>query len=250
VSAKPAIEQPPKRAPISQESAISSLNSDVVSDLIKLKETPTKQAMWIVERARAADTLGANRASSADAFAALETCVRNRSLHREWMYHGLDGTSALRTLVGLKAPQAVDVCRFVLWRDDPALDSVWDKHWNNPRSWTDFRVKSVVFPALENLPGAATEKLCRDYLALSDDDARQIGPEQFEAAAKTLLAVSPKTETALALMRHRLQVVRGRAILSCLSHSKEPWVVAALEQGAPHAYAYRVEVADQPTISP
>jgi hypothetical protein len=99
----------------------------------------------------------------------------------------------------------------------------------------------VIFPALERCPGPATQKLCRDYLALGDEDARKIGPERFEEAARALLAVSPRTETALELMKHRLQVVRGRAVLGCLGRVKEPWARAALEKGAPHALAYRVE---------
>jgi hypothetical protein len=82
--------------------------------------------------------------------------------------------------------------------------------------------------------------LCRDYLALTDAQARDLGPDQFEAAAKALLAVSSKTETALQLMRHRLQAVRGRTILDCLAHADEDWAKAALEKGAPHALAYRV----------
>src|SRR5262249_45036976 len=117
---------------------------------------------------------------------------------------------------------------------------VIDPRWKNPRSWTDFRVKMVIFPALQRHPGAATEKLCRDYLALSDKDARLLGPPQFEQAARTLLAVSPKKETALELMKHRLQVVSGRAILHCLAHGKQPWARAALQQGAKHALAYLV----------
>ena len=99
----------------------------------------------------------------------------------------------------------------------------------------------VVFPALEKCPGPATEKLCRDYLALTDAQARELGPDQFEPAGKALLAVSPKTETALEMMKHRLQAVRGRAILDCLAHANEEWAKAALEQGARHALAYRVE---------
>ena len=66
----------------------------------------------------------------------------------------------------------------------------------NPRAWTDFRVKMVVFPALEKLPGEVTEKLCRDYLALTDDQAKQLGPPQFEEAARTLLTIRPDSETA------------------------------------------------------
>jgi len=70
------------------------------------------------------------------------------------------------------------------------------------------------------------------------NEARQIGPPQFEAAGRALMAISPKMETALELMKHRLQSVRGRALLDCLAHAKEPWARAALETGAPHALAY------------
>jgi hypothetical protein len=154
------------------------------------------------------------------------------------MYHGLDGATALRALILLKAPNAVEAARFTLWRNDPELEKVADPKYKNPRAWTDFRVKMVVFPALEHLPGMATEKLCRDYLALTDEEAREIGPPQFEAAGRALLAVIPKTATALELMKHRLQSVRGRAILDCLDHAKEPRAMDALEQGAPHALAY------------
>jgi len=145
----------------------------------------------------------------------------------------------VRSLILLRAPNAVDTARFVLWRDDAALDPVIDPRWKNPRSWTDFRVKMVIFPALARHPGAATEKLCRDYLALTDADASKIGPPQFEEAAQALLAVSPKTDTALELLKHRLQSVRGRAILDCLAHADESWAGQALEKGAPHALAYR-----------
>jgi hypothetical protein len=192
-------------------------------------------------RAEAAEQLLAIRASSKEAFAALEKRARQRSLHQDWMYHGFDGAMALRTLILLGAPNAVETARFVLWRDDPALAPVVDPRFKNPRAWTDFRVKMVIWPALEKCPMPATERLCRDYLALSDEEARPLGPPQFEAAAKALLAVSPATETALELMKHRLQAVRGRAILDCLGNAKEPWARAALETGAPHARKYRVD---------
>jgi hypothetical protein len=42
-------------------------------------------------------------------------------------------------------------------------------------------------------------------------------------------------------MKHRLPVVRGRAILDCLAHAKETWAISALEKAAPHALQYRVE---------
>ena len=43
---------------------------------------------------------------------------------------------------------------------------------------------------------------------LNDDAAVKLGPPLFEEAAKAILAVSPQAETALELMKHRLQVVR------------------------------------------
>jgi hypothetical protein len=119
------------------------------------------------------------------------------------------------------------------------VEQVLDRRWKNPRAWTDFPVKMVIFPALEGCPGPAAEELCRDYLALGDEGARQLGPPQFEGAARALLAISPKAETALGLLRHRLRVVRGRAVLDCLAHAGEGWARAALIEGAPHALAFR-----------
>jgi hypothetical protein len=212
-------------------------------DWDRVAQTAADQAasgQRIRARARAAEQLLAIKASSKEAFLALEERVRKRSLHKDWMYHGFDGAMALRELILLRAPSAVATARYALWRDDPALGPVVDPRWKNPRSWTDFRVKMVIFPALEKCPGLATEKLCRDYLALDDESARTIAPPQFEQAARALLAVSQRTDTALELMRHRRQEVRGRAILDCVAHAKERWARAALEKGAPHALAYRV----------
>ena len=234
--------RPSGAKPPSEGELIATLRN--ADDADRVAETAADQAasgQRIRACARAAEQLLEGRASSPEAFAALEERVRKRSLHKDWMFHGFDGAMALRSLILLHAPNAIDTARFALWRDDPALDPVIDPRWKNPRAWTDFRVKMVIFPALEHFPNPATEKLCRDYLALSDEEARPLGPPQFEQAAKALLAVSPHTETALELMKHRLQVVRGQAILGCLARAKEPWARAALENGAAHALAYRVD---------
>lgn len=191
-----------------------------------------------------AEQLRIAKTSSPAAFAALEERVRRRSLHQDWRYHGLDGAAALRALralLELRAPNALDVARFALWRDDPALEQVADPRWKNPRAWTDFRVKMVVWPALEKGPSPTAAKLCWDYLGLNDEDATKLGPLHFEQAARVLLATSPQTATALAMLRHRLQVVRGRAVLECLAHAQEAWTRSALEIGVPHALAWRVD---------
>jgi hypothetical protein len=77
-------------------------------------------------RARAAEDLLAAGASSPAAFAALEERVRKRSLHKDWMFHGFDGAMALRSLISLRAPRAIEMARLTLWRDDPALEPVID----------------------------------------------------------------------------------------------------------------------------
>src|SRR5262245_56671751 len=147
---------------------------------------------------------------------------------------------AIRSLILLRAPRAVETARFVLWRDDLALEAVEDPRWKNPRAWTDFRVKIVVFHALSRHPGEATERLCRDYLALSDEQARMLGPPLFAEAARTLLAVSPRTGTAIELLKHSRSVVRGEAILGCLRCGGQAWAREALNSQARGALAYLV----------
>ncbi|MHC1766765.1 MAG: glycerophosphodiester phosphodiesterase [Verrucomicrobiia bacterium] len=213
------------------------------------KEEQAASGKRIRARAWAADMLSVRQTSSAEVFAALEERVRNRSLHKDWLYHGLDGAMALRTLILLQAPNATAAARFALWRDDSSVEPVVDRRWNHPRAWTDFRVKMVVFPSLEKSPGETTEKLCRDYLALSEKEAHRLAPPLFAEAAKTLLTVSPRTETALGLMQHRLRVVRGQVILICLNRAKEPWAHQTLEQAAPHALPYLVADNWRPTAS-
>jgi hypothetical protein len=203
-------------------------------------EAPGRQAQapLIVARAKAAEALLSSSPLSPDSSAALAERVRHRSLHPDWMYHGLDGAMALRTLILSHDPHAIELARWAIWLDDPACEPLRFPGSKEPRAWVDWRMKMTAWEALERLPGAETERLCRDYLGLDYDEAKQIGPRLFEEAARTLMAVSPKTETAVELMRHRLNVVRGRAILECLKHINEPWARAALQQAAPFALDY------------
>lgn len=215
-------------------------DADDWSRVVETTDEKEKSARRIVARARSADQLCDFKTSSNEAFAALEERVRKRSLHKDWLFHGLDGATSLRSLIVLHAPNAVDTARFVLWRDDPALEPLIDPRWKSPRASVDFRAKILVFPALESFPGPASAKLCRDYLALSSEAGARLGPTQFEEAAKALLAISPHEETARELLRHRLQLVRGRVILDCLARVDEPWAGSTLKHNVPHALAYQV----------
>ena len=210
-------------------------------DVATSSELQASSGRRIVARAQAVDELLSLKTRSTQALAALEQRVRHRSLHKQWMYQGLDGEKSLRALILLHAPQAIELSRFVLWNDDPHLDPVVNPEFKNPRSWTDFRVKTAVFPALAHFPGKESEQLCRDYLALSDGQATKLGPPQFEQAAHALLAINPTQKSLAELMQHRLQVVRGRAILNCLAHGNEEWARQSLQTSAPHALAYLVD---------
>jgi glycerophosphoryl diester phosphodiesterase len=238
VAPKPAIAQ--KREMASEVELIATLND--AQDWNRIALTPDERAIsaqHILRRAQAADSLLQCHASSAAAFAALEERVRNRSLHKDWRYHGLDGATALRALILLHAPKAIEASRFALWRDDPALRALAEPNLHQPPALLDWRIKSVVFPALTRSPSPNVEELCRDYLKLSDEEAARIGPSYFESAANTMLAIRPSTDTAVELLRHRIQAVRGRAILDCAAHADEAWARTALERAAPYALAYR-----------
>ncbi len=203
-------------------------------------EAEARSGERILSRAIAADELAEGGDRSPEILTALEERVRNRSLHRHWRFCGLDGIAALRAMIALEAPRSVEVCRFCLWRDDPAVEAARNPQFDSPRSWTDWRTKIAVFKLLESLPGPATEQLCRDYLALSDEKARSIGVPQFENAARTLLAINPTESTSRELLKHRLSVVRGRTILFCLAHVDDAWARKVLQDEAPHALKYFV----------
>lgn len=231
------IQKTPSASDLISTLGVKAIDWDVVA---QSAEDQARSGERIRNRARAAEWLLTIKADSPAARQALVERVHKRSLHKHWMFHGFDGAMALRSLILLRAPEAVDTARFVLWRDDPDLRKVYNPEYKTPVSWTDFRLQMVIFPALEKHPGAATEKLCRYYLAQSDEEARKYGPPQFEAAAKALLAVRPETAVALELLKHRRGDVRGRTILQCLAHAQETWARQALEQQAPHALAYVV----------
>ncbi len=194
----------------------------------------------VLTRALSANSIRLSQTDSSEAFAALEDAVRNRTVHTHWRMHALDGEAALSALIALKAPQAVDVARECLWRVDDNLAKVQDKKFAQPASWHDWRIKTNVFEQLETLPGEAAEKLCRDYLALSDGEAKQLGPPQFAQAAECLVVVTRDEAAALALLQDTRPAVRNRATKVCLRYAREPWANSALRQAAPYSLQYIV----------
>jgi hypothetical protein len=238
-------------APLKQPAKSSSQTTRSPEDLLKLllddadwdsipqtREERTAKAESIRRRADAAEEIRRRKLSSAPVEAALVRRVRNRSLHPEWMFNGLDAASALRALAEIRSLHFVALARECLWRDDPEGAAVLDPAFKVPRSWTDFRTKGIVFGLLERFPGEAAQKLCREYLQLSDDEARRIGSPQFEPAAQALMAISPDESVAVELLKHRRGDVRGRAILTCLANYQAAWSRPALQRAASHAWKY------------
>jgi hypothetical protein len=197
-------------------------------------------AAAIEDRARAAIELGILDSLEQDTLDALTTRVRQRSMHKNWEFHGLDGQEALFALADAGASNTVELAREMTFLDDPALTPI--KFPGFPNAAVDWRMKGALWDALEQLgENADAAQLCRDYLALSDAEADALGFHNFEQAAETLLRVAPSLESGRLALRHRRSDVRARAIMEMLQRLDEGWAQQALEEEAPYALEYVVE---------
>jgi len=200
-----------------------------------LPEDDERRAARILERGWAAEQLGEQRSKTERIVKALELQVLNRSLHKDWMFHGLDGAMAARALGALGATESAPVLIEAFRRVDPALAKVADPRWKeNPRSWTDIRKKMYILPALGDLPCPAAKQFPIDYLALDEKAARELAPPLQQVATRSLFRQTLVRPEIKALLRHRLSSVRGTAILDCLDHLM-PGREAALNAAAPRA---------------
>ena len=193
------------------------------------------RAQRIVERAWAALML--ERLGNRDGVVAeiLEHQVRKRSLHREWMYHGLDGAIAARALGALGLSQAVPVLIQAVNGVDPELERARDpKYAQYPLAWTDFRVKAQALDALGLLQTAESRRYLQRYLRLGEERAREIGPPRFEAATRALMRHDLSREEIEDLLHSPNPAVRGTAILTCLDRPRGP-ARGALERAYPWA---------------
>ncbi|WP_428265311.1 LamG-like jellyroll fold domain-containing protein [Haliangium sp.] len=252
------------RALPAEAALVAVLEDDAGWDEIAAEGSPRagELAARIWMRAMAADRLGLFPTLQNDTIAALTDRLSERSLHRDWRYHGLDAQVALEVLLRLGGPDAVDLAREAVWRDDPALDPIAAGAF--PRAWVDWRIKVTAWLALAQNPDAvAAAALVSDYVALpaavdgnACDDvspapaaAEQIGPLRFEEAAQAYvdllansgaLSDSDRTARAVALLQHSDSRVSGRALLALLGYGAEPWVQDALSQAASFALPWIV----------
>lgn len=194
-----------------------------------------RQAEGILTMAWAAQQLGTYGAGDQETLALLERQVRERSLHPDWMYHGLDGAMAARALGDLGAKSAVPTLVQAFRRIDPALERVRDPRYGPyPLAWTDFRLKMYLLPALGQLPCLESKALLQEYVSLPETAAREWGPLQYEEATRALLRQELSQAELEALLRSPNLAVRGPAVVECLDHPTRRRT-RALKSAAPWA---------------
>ena len=194
-----------------------------------------RRAERILERAWAAQQLSLTHDRLPQVDNALERLVQDRSLHRDWKLHGLDGALASRALGLRHSTRSAPVLIAAFRRIDPALQQVANPQWaQSPLAWTDFRAKMYILPALGQLPGAASKRFLQDYVALDDAAARQFAPPVFEEATQALLHQDLTRDELNALLQSPNTAVRGTAILECLDQPTRART-AALKSVAPWA---------------
>jgi len=231
--AKPPEREPPSGPSIPRE-ALGKLPPDLSEEaLLTILErsdperlepgaTPSDEARRagrILERAWAAQKLAERGRRDSRIVRALEAQIASRSMHKDWMYHGLDAALAARALGMLGAADSAPVLIEFFRRVDPALAKVVDPRWKeNPLGWTDFRAKMYVLPALSDLRCSAAKAFLFEYLALDEKAALEIAPPLQEEATRALCRQELTRPDLEALLRHRLPVVRGTAILELLDH--------------------------------
>ena len=102
---------------------------------------------------------------------------------------------------------------------DPQLKLVADPQYvANPLSWTDFRTKMTIIPALGDLPCPESKAFLLQYLALDGATAREIAPLLFEDATRALMRQQLRAAEIEALLRNANSGVRGTALAECVDH--------------------------------
>jgi hypothetical protein len=68
--------------------------------------------------------------------------------HDDTLDRLLQGQGEVSELTWDELPSQLCLTTWTCGTMNSSLESIVDPRWNNPRAWTDFRVKMVVFPCL------------------------------------------------------------------------------------------------------
>lgn len=173
----------------------------------------------ILARAWAAQRLGQAGKKTRQIVELLEYQVKHRSLDRDWRYHGMDGTAAVRALASLRVVESVPMLAGVLMSVDPALEKARNPEFpDTPLPVYDWRIKTAIVQALGELPCDASKAALAAYVKLDEESARKLGVQLYAEAAKSLLKQKLSVAEIRHLLKHPDPRVRGSAILECIDH--------------------------------
>jgi hypothetical protein len=149
----------------------------------------------------------------------LEFQVKHRTLHKDWLFHGLDGAIAARALGTLGSVKSVPLLVATFKRADPELEKVVNHSFGPyPLSWTDFRMKMHIIPALGALRCPESKQALLEYLRLDDKASRERGPDYRSDAVEAVFNQKLTRAEIEELLRSPHTAIRGTAILQCLDY--------------------------------
>lgn len=176
-------------------------------------------------RAAAAKALGRIGASTPEALEALRTAARDRSLHQDGAWQGLDGAMAVRSLARLDPGGSAGLFKRLALRVDPRLSEI-EKRTDLPEwtrkvgAWWDFRIKTEALRALGEAGTPEAKAALESLLELPKAEADESWRELHSDAARALCsgAWTLRPDEIRALRRHAEPAVRRAAAAYLLDH--------------------------------
>jgi HEAT repeat protein len=154
-------------------------------------ESQRRHVTRIRLRAAAAKALGRIGKASPEAVGALKNAVRNRSLHLQGAYQGLDGAEAAKALALLDPAGAVPLLKEAVLQADPRLADVSRREeipiWlRETPAWWDFRIKTEAIRALGEIGTAESRAVLESFLETPKAEAQKAWRELHWDAARAL----------------------------------------------------------------
>jgi hypothetical protein len=176
-----------------------------------------RAAARIVERAWAADQLGALGRRHRDVVRALEELVRRPTPHPDWRYHALDGALAARALGQLGSAASAPVLIEALQARVARWPAAWTtRAGTNLADWAEARFNAHLLAALGDLRSRTARQFLREALDPDRVVAPVWGDRLWEDATRALLQQRLSEADLRALLRHPRSAVRGTVILECV----------------------------------
>lgn len=169
-------------------------------------------------RAAAAKALGRIGASTPEALEALRAAARDRSLHPDGAWQGLDGAMAVRALARLDPRGSAGLFKRLALRVDPRLAEI-EKRTDLPEwmrkagAWWDFRIKTEAIRALGAAGTPEAKAALEALLELPKEEADESWRELHADAARALCsgAWTLRPDELRALRLHPVPSVRRAA---------------------------------------